>query len=104
MATKQHITRSFNLLLFVYLLMFGFARSLFEPINDNKTLFERLLNVSPLLASMIVIFALVIVVCIGGLINKELWNRLISDLFSLRKINYQEAASLSMVIIVYIIG
>ena len=87
----------FNIVLFLYLCVCISASSLFEPTNERKVPWDFIYEAFPVL-SIVMAFLLTLLILLWGTKLLELfWNKLISSVFKLREINFQEALSIVLV-------
>ena len=92
------ITLKFNLVLFSYLCIGVFVSLMFEPDTGEKVPWDTVYETFPVL-SMIAAFCIGLVLLLWGAKLCELfWNRLISSIFELREIDFQEALSVILVL------
>lgn len=102
MKNKQKISFAYNLILFAYFCVDFLVTTLFDPNFDAKVpwdaVYESYPNPSILVALAI---GVVLLLWCANLI-KNFWNRLISDIFGVRELEFQE--SLSIVLILAIVG
>ena len=98
---KQKLTLGFNALLFGYL-VFCFAAQVFVhgPSAKHDSPFERLLDKSPVMGSLVGLLIIVIGVWAAVRILEYFWNNFISDVFHLRDISLQEALSIILIVCV----
>ncbi|RZB33835.1 MAG: hypothetical protein SRB2_03671 [Desulfobacteraceae bacterium Eth-SRB2] len=98
MTDRPRIIFSFNLILCAYLCVDFLVSLLFNPKIDEKVPWDEFYNAFPVL-SIIISFILGITLLLwGAKLFEAFWNRLISDIFKLREINFQEALALILVI------
>jgi amino acid transporter len=97
---RRAITIGFNVLLFLYYLYAASVSVLFEPDMDARVLMDDLYDVAPLASLVVAVVLGVILVLAGALVIRAFWNRLVTCLFSIRKVNYQE--SLAIILMYYI--
>jgi len=98
----KRIVFKFNLALFLYLCV-GFLLSLlFEPKVEEKVPWDTVYEAFPVL-SIIIAFLLGLILLLWGAKLLELfWNRLISSLFQIREIDFQEALSIVLVLTILV--
>lgn len=98
MINKQKIVLSFNLILCAYLCVDFCVSLLFDPKIDEKVPWDTVYNAFPILSILLAFIIGIALLLWGVLLFETFWNRLISDIFELREINFQEALALILVI------
>lgn len=93
----NRITFKFNLVLFVYLFINYLASSLFEPEWEEKIPWDTVYEAFPVLSIIIAFLMGLVLLLWGAKLFEWFWNRLISTLFKLREIDFQEALSIVLV-------
>lgn len=98
----NRITFKFNLVLLSYLCIDFLTTLLFEYNSEKKVPWDTVYEAFPTL-SIIIAFIIGLSLLLWGTKLFELfWNRLISNLFELREINFQEALSIVLVLTIAI--
>jgi len=98
----SRIMFKFNLFLFAYLCISSLASFLFEPQSKEQVPWDTVYKAAPVLSILIAIFIVFLLILWGAKLFELFWNRLMSDLFKLREIDFQEA--LSMVLVLSIVA
>ena len=96
------ITKRFNVALFLY---FGTAitiNALFEPESKEKVPWDFLYDWSPLFAITVATLMAIILALWSAVLVRILWNRFISDVFTIREISFDE--SLAVVLMIAILS
>lgn len=93
------ITTGFNILATILIIILYGFQILFEGAPQTKSLFNILLDKNPLIGLFLAVFALLITVSLSMYVVKELWNRLIVNIFQLKEINYCEAYAIILVLV-----
>ena len=65
--------------------------------RDNDTIFDNIDN--PLVACCVLLFCSMLIVSVVGKLFMEIWNRLITDLFSIRNIGFAESYALCFLLV-----
>lgn len=65
--------------------------------RDSETLFDTIEH--PVIALFVLFFCSLLVVCTVSKLFLEIWNRLISDLFSLRNVDFAESYALCFLLV-----
>jgi len=102
MGNRQKISTTYNLALFVYFCVDFLVATLFDPNFDAKVPWDTVYEAYPTLSIIAALVIGVILLLWGATLFKKFWNRLISDIFSVRELEFQE--SLAIVLILAIIG
>ena len=97
MNDKHKIVFKFNLALFAYLCIGFIVLLLFEPKSEEKVLWDAVYEAFPVLSIIIAVFLSLLLLLWGTKLFELFWNRLISNLFKLREITFQEALSIILV-------
>lgn len=91
-TNARRITADFNILLFLFSFGVAFIKFICSEKAKDATAIGLLLS-SALDAALVVV-----VLLIGAFFIKEFWNRLISSLFPIRNLDYQEAIAIFLII------
>ncbi len=106
MVSKDYvITKTFNIVLFLYLFCCSSIHYLFSPDDNpvnNKVPWDKFSDLYPLLALFSTFLIILILALCGSILLQIFWNRFVSDVFNIRTINYNE--SLSIVLIISLIS
>lgn len=87
--SQGRITARFNVALFAFLGLMGFVRFLLVASFAQKSTFAGLL-----LSGLLDAARFLAVVLISSAFLKEFWGRLVTSLFPIRAINYEEAVAI----------
>lgn len=101
-SDKPKINFRFNLILLAYLLVDFFASLLFEPIVDEKVPWDAMYDVFPVLSIVLAFIVGFLLLSWGAKLFESFWNKVISDIFEFREINYQEG--LAFILVIFIIA
>lgn len=102
MENRQKISVIYNLALFAYFCVDFFVTTLFDPNFDAKVPWDTVYESYPTLSILAALAIGVVLLLWGANLFKKFWNRLISDIFRARELEFQE--SLAIVLILAIIG
>ena len=103
MPDKPKITFSFNLILFAYLFVDFLVSLLFDPKIDEKVPWDAVYDAFPVLSIILAFIIGVSLLLWGAKLFESFWNKLISDIFKIREIIYQEALALILVVFIIVI-
>lgn len=98
MKMKSTIPIWFNILLIAYLFLVVFVGQFFDPDADREVPFDMFATQHPAAAVPIAIALVFALLLASAQILRLFWNRLISDLFNIRRLAYQEALSVVLMI------
>lgn len=101
MKMNANITKTFNLILFLYLCFASMANYLVDPEGDLPVPWDKVYEWSPPIAIVGAIFITLALIFWGAALIEKFWNSLISDVFKLRAITYNE--SLAMILMATIL-
>ena len=102
MENKPRISFVFNLVLFVYFCVDFLVSLLFDPNINAEVPWDAVHKAFPVL-SIIIAFILGLLLLLWGVkLFESFWNSLVSDIFGLRELDFQE--SLAVVLVLVIIG
>jgi len=96
------VTVKFNLVLISFLFISYFISLLFEPMNEEKVPWDTLYKAFPVLSIILAVAIALILMLWGAKLFELFWNRLISTIFKLREIGFQEALSIVLVLTIII--
>jgi len=96
MEPNRTLTKTFNVLLFSYLCVSYIVDQLFEPQDQVGVPWDTVYEWSPAFAVIAAFVLIGILLLSGALLLSTFWNKLISDIFRIRRITYDE--SLAMVL------
>ncbi|MFG0288453.1 MAG: hypothetical protein ACF8CQ_09765 [Rhodopirellula sp. JB044] len=85
MKRKPQITATFNLLLVLYSAAYGIFRFALSDAAANIPLQGIILT------SLVDFVRFVVVMFVTSWFAREIWNRLVTDIFDVRRVTYQEA-------------
>jgi len=91
------MTFKFNLVLISYLFISYFISLLFEPMNKAKVPWDTLYEGFPVLSVILAVAIALVLMLWGAKLFELFWNRLISTIFDLREIKYQESLSITLI-------
>jgi hypothetical protein len=86
----------FNLVLFLFFVLNIFATSIFEPEPTSE--FDWLFDNYPVATCILAAGISLLFLLWAAKLCNIVWNHLVSDLFNIRKINYQEALTVSLIL------
>lgn len=95
---KGVLTKTFNLVLFVYLVFVDSVSFLFEPRPKRNTPWNMLYDSSPSLAVVLGILLILVMLIWGAALVRIFWNRWIVDVFKVREITYDESMALVLML------
>jgi len=101
---KKHdkIVFIFNLALFFYLCAGFLVSLLFEQEKEGKVLWDTVYEAFPVFSVIAASLIGLLLLVWGAKLCELFWNRLISSIFDLREINFQEALSIVLVIAIVV--
>ena len=102
MQNKHKISFIYNLALFIYFCVNFLTKTLFDPNFDAKVPWDTVYESHPTLSIIAALVIGMILLLWGANLFNKFWNRLISDIFGVRELEFQE--SLAIVLILAIIG
>ena len=102
MKKPSRVTIKFNLVLICYLFISYFMSVLFEPVNEEKVPWDSVYEAFPVLSIILAVAIALVIILWGTKLFELFWNRLISNLFKIRAINFQEALSIVLVFTIII--
>lgn len=94
---RRGITGVLTLGLFSYLVLSAFITLLIEPKTEPPSYWDELFADHPNLSLAALIGSIVFLVVVGAALFREVWNRLVTDLFALRPLSYQEALAVTFI-------
>lgn len=97
-SNRTVITAGSNILLALYLIYAGVVSYLFSPKSSSQVPMDELFKIAPITAIIAAIILALAVVLVGALAIRTFWNRLVTSLFLIREINYQEALAIMLMI------
>ena len=99
---RRPITWWFNLGLLTFLIgTVGVESILFEPEDAPRVPLDGMFESAPVLTIVGVLLFMVAVVVIAVAITLAFWNRFLSDMFAVRRINVVEAVAINLVIAIF---
>jgi len=99
MILPNGITKTFNFVLFIYLVANLLVVVALEPDAGNENLWDKFFgSLSPYLSAFILLAISIFLIVWGAFIGKFLWNRFLVDVFGIREINFDEALALALVL------
>lgn len=81
--------------LYCYLLIMDF---LFEPAVPESAPMDHFFNQYPFISIASALIMALFAIGVGSLFLKSFWNRLVTDLFNVREIEYQESLSILLIL------
>lgn len=102
MNSKSVITKTFSVVLFLYLCVSSLVEYLFEP-ETTKVPWDVVYEWSPSFAIITPVLIVLIMALWGAVLLKIFWNRFVSDIFSVRIISYDEALALLLMVAILLI-
>ena len=102
MKKPNRVTIKFNLLLICYLFISYFISVLFEPLNEEKVPWDSVYEAYPVLSIILAVAIALAIILWGTKLFELFWNRLISNIFKIRAISFQEALSIVLVLTIVI--
>jgi hypothetical protein len=94
----KSITVGFNILLFLYLIYASFVSCLFELESDSHVAMDDFFEIAPAASFVATVLLGAVLILTGALVIRAFWNRLVTSLFSIRDIDYQEALAIILMI------
>ncbi len=94
----QKIVFKFNLALFLYLCVSFLLSQLFEQKVEEKVPWDTVYEAFPVLSIVIAFLIGLVLLLWGAKLFEMFWNRLLSNLFKFREIDFQEALSIVLVL------
>lgn len=91
---KEVINKTFNAILFFYLLCMDSAFFIFEPRPQRNAPWYALYDASPSMAIGVAVLILLVLLIWGAVLGRVFWNRWVADVFKVREITYDEAMAL----------
>ena len=105
METKRKsINVFFNLALVAFLIFSMVLDYAFSPVTDARVPWDYIFEVSPILGWVSAILLIIILIGIGAYFIQQFWNRLLSDVFEIREILFQEALSIILILALLSLG
>jgi hypothetical protein len=95
---RKAVTVGFNILLFLYLIYVSFVSYFFDPKSESRVPLDVFIDIAPATSIVVAVVLVVILFLLAALVIRAFWNRLITSLFSIRDINYQEALAIILMI------
>lgn len=102
MNNKPSITFKFNLVLFTYLCVDFLVSIIFDPKIDEKVPWDTLYEAFPVFSIILAVFISLLLLLWGAKLLELFWNKLISDIFKIRVINFQEALALVLILAIVV--
>jgi len=102
MDTTRKITFRFNLILYVYFNVCYAILYLFDPKTSKEVPWDRVYEAFPILTIILTLLIPLMLSLFGAKLIKYFWDRFISDIFSIRSIDFQEAWSLVLITMTFI--
>ena len=96
--TYNKITFCFNLVLYLFLIVCGSILYLFDPISEAKTPWDKLYEAFPILAMLLAFLIPLLLSLVAAKLLKYFWDRFIADILKLRFIDFQEAWSIILIV------
>jgi len=91
---KDVINKTFNTILFFYLLYVDSVFFLFEPRPQRNAPWYMLYDSSPVMAIGVAVLILLVLIVWGAALSRAFWNRWAANVFKVREITYDEAMAL----------
>ncbi len=98
MENKLKISLRYNLILISYFILNSFAIQVFEPETKEKVLWDFFFEASPKLSIITAILLYLVIVFWGAKLLQIFWNRFLSGVFEIRKILFQEALTMAIIL------
>ncbi|MCH7615961.1 MAG: hypothetical protein IH978_09560 [Nitrospinae bacterium] len=98
MSRLPNITPTFNVLLFAYLVFFVSTQILFEPIQKSEVPWDWVYEWNPGLAVFLGFLLVGVFIFWGSKLFQYFWNRLLTDVFQVRSITYNEAMGIFLIV------
>lgn len=102
MSNNPRIAFGFNLVLFAYLCVDFLVSLLFDPKSYERVPWDAVYEAFPVLSVTLAFLIGLLLLLWGAKLVELFWNRLISDIFELREINFQEALALVLVLAIIV--
>lgn len=103
MNNNPKIVFRFNLVLFAYFCVSIFVSLVFAPQTNEKALWDKVYETFPVVSVTVAIIMGLSLLLWGAKLLELLWNRLISDIFKLRAINFQEALAIVLIFAIVVV-
>lgn len=97
------INVTFNLALFGYLLLSYLTEGFFTPETETaeRVPWDNIIDSNPLLGYFSAGLLVIILIVCGTYLIQNFWNRFLTDVFKIRKIQFQEALSIMLLIVLF---
>jgi hypothetical protein len=96
--SSNKVTPALNVALLTYFLFVELGEVLTEPKSERFSYWDRMFAGHPDLSIFVLLVCFVLLIAVGALVVREFWNRLVTDLFDLRALSYQEALAIMFVV------
>jgi hypothetical protein len=96
--SSPKITATFNFGLFVFYFYLVMMEVLYEPELPHGAPIDKLFDSHPIVAIFLTITLILSAFGVGSLLIRSFWKRLVTDLFKVRKIEFQEALSILLIL------
>ena len=102
MNNNPKTIKKLNLFLFLYFCVGEIVSIFFEPDTENKMLWDMLFEKHPILSFSLALLFSIILMLWATQLFKQFWNKIVSDIFNLRTIDFHEALSAVLVFAIII--
>ena len=97
------ITTTFNVVLFLYLVFLAGAQFLLEPIPNQETPLDWVYQWNPVLAVLLGLLIMGVTIFWGSKLFQYFWNRLLTDMFKVRAITFNEAMGIFLIFSIIVV-
>jgi len=102
MENRKKISPIYNISLFCFFCVNLLTTTLFDPNFDARVPWDSLYESYPNLSILAALLIGVVILLWGATLFKKFWNRLVSDIWGVRELEFQE--SLAIVLVIAIVG
>ena len=103
-TNRKSINIFFNLAIFVFIIISFVIDYIFTPETVERVPWDYVFDMSPILGLIGAALFSVILIVGGAYIIQQFWNRLLSDIFNIREIIFQEALSIILIFGLFSLG
>lgn len=103
-TNRKSINILFNLAIFAFIIFSYVIDWIFTPETDERVPWDYVFDMNPILGLIGAAVFIIISIVVGAYIIQQFWNRLLSDIFNIREIIFQEALSIILIFGLFSIG